>query len=343
MGFAVDSLPKTNVEEHEGIVFCGSSEGVGQAIASSAGKVLLLSDDLSLSEFALSPRVLSIVYDGDALPLFAMPDGVSRVVAAGKRDVLLAARYFAEIRQTACTLLPSEASLDGVFEERGEIVLGGERVCVPLSAAQTLCDPVRLSASLGEGFSRLLLTRLAFYEAAALSEFGICRRAVSCELPADAEGIVLENARVRRAERETYRGEGVLLAAALGGEHPAWDAYLLLSALYTSFFEKGRPRRYYTPDYRARARRAGVGTGELVLPTRQEYAERALVLERIRARFSKEFRTLLDGKEEFRARIATVCGAAVPPFCGGSETLRLLPELSRDGLSAIVRDFGLLE
>ena len=70
-----ETLPKRKDEEHEGIVFCAFGEGVRQALGRSAGKVLLLSDDGSLSPFSISPRAISLTFDGDALPLFAMLSG----------------------------------------------------------------------------------------------------------------------------------------------------------------------------------------------------------------------------------------------------------------------------
>ncbi len=339
-----ETLPKRKDEEHEGIVFCAFGEGVRQALGRSAGKVLLLSDDGSLSPFSISPRAISLIFDGDALPLFAMPDGVSRVIVSGGKETLWAARYFADVRQIPCTILPKTADLCGVFEQNGEVVIGGGHTVSPLAEGETLCDIERLSPSLAEGAARLLLTRLAFCEAEALTAFGIPRCGIGAELPQTAEEIVLENARVRRAERTGYGGEGAVLASLLKEETcPYWSAYLLLTALYAAFFEHGKPRRYATPDYRARAERAGVEYASLSIPSREEYAARALVLERIRARFTGEISAHIARREEFHAYVSRWSGTPLPQNGGNRESLSLLSELAGRGLTSVIRDFGLME
>ncbi len=344
MCLAENSLPKRNEEEHEGIVFCAFEEGVRQTLGRSAGKVLLLSDDGSLSPFATSPRTISVIFDGDVLPLFAMPDGVSRIIASGGRETLLAARYFADVRQIPCTLLPINAELCGVFERSGEVVVGGRKVHSPLAEGETVCDVERLSPSLAEGVARLLLTRLAADEAEALTAFGIPRRGIKSELPETAEEIVLENARVRRAEQTAYGGEGAVLSEMLQGEAcPAWSAYLLLTALYAAFFEKGKPRRYGTPNYRVRAERAGVEYASIFIPSREEYAARALILERVRARFIGEFSYHIAKREEFYALVSRWSKTPLPENGGDRELLSLLPERAGRGLSSIIRDFGLMD
>lgn len=344
MRLAGNSLPMRNGEEHEGVVFCTFGEGVRHALACSAGKVLLLSDDGSLSEFSSSPRAISMIFDGDTLPLFAMPDGVSRVVVSGGKEALFAGRYFADVRQIPCTLFPKTASLDGAFEKSGEILLGDERVISSLKEGEVLCDTERISPTLTEGAARLLLTRLAFSEAEALTAFGIPRRGIEAGTPATAEEIVTENARARREESEGgYAGEGIVLASLLREEAcPAWSAYLLLSSLYAAFFEKGKPRRYVTPDYRARAARAGVEFAEISIPTPEEYAARAMILERIRARFTREFSGYLSRREEDRSRLCGLNGLSLPETAD-RKILGWLPECAGSGLSAVIRDFGLME
>ncbi len=345
MRLALEPLPKKREEEHEGMVFGTLSEGVRQAMERSAGKVLLLSDSVSLAAFSASPRAISLIFDGDALPLFAMPDGVSRVIASGGKETLWAARYFADVRRIPCTLFPTSAALDGVFEAEGDIVLGDGRVRSALREGEAVCDAERLAPSLAEGFSRLLLTRLAFGEAAALTAFGIPRRGIGTELPETAEEIVLFNARVRRAERAGgYGGEGTVLASLCEKSPcPSWSAYVLLSSLYAAFFEKGKPRRYLTPDYRARAARAGVEYARIFVPTREEYAARALALERIRGRFVREFSHHIAKREENYARVSRWSTAPLSAQTGGRELLERLPECAGSGLSAVIRDFGLME
>lgn len=345
MCLAENSLPMMNGEEHERIVFKERSEGVRQALESSAGKVLLLSDDGSLSAFSIFPRTISLIFDGDTLPLFAMPDGVSRVIASGGKEALFAARYFANVRRIPCTLFPQTAALDGVFEPRGEIFLGGERVISSFADGECVCDEGVIAPTLAEGYARLLLTRLAFCEAEALTAFGIPRRGIASELPETAKEIASENARVRLAERAGgYGGEGTILASFLQGDPcPSWRAFLLLSALYAAFFEKGKPRRYLTPDYHARAARAGVETGSVRIPSREEYAARALILERIRARSIREFSGFITKRGEFYAAVSRLSSTPLPEKAGGRAYLDLLPEQAGSGLSAVIRDFGLME
>lgn len=344
MGLAAISLPKTNSEEHEGLRFCTMEEEVRQTVGQSAGKVLLLSDDLSFAEYATVPRAISLVFDGDALPLFSMPDGISRVLAAGGEETLTAARYFAQVRQIPCLLFPSHAALCGVYEPRGEILLGEERCKAPLAQAEVLCDMERLKDTLADGFARVLLTRLAFYEAKALQAFGISLRAENAELPASAEEIVLANARARRAEAGgDYAGEGVALSVALHGDPcPCLGAYLSLTALYAAFFEKGRPRRYFTPDYRARAAAAGTEQSAIAVPSTEQYAMRAMTLERIRAQFTREILALSAQREEICATVSQWIGRPYSFRCDRA-ALKRLPERAPQGLSAIIRDFGLME
>lgn len=345
MGLADFSLPKTNEAEHEGVLFCTVEEGVRQTVERSAGKVLLLSDDLSLSEFATSPRAISVVFDGDALPLFAMPDGVSRVIASGGKQALLAARYFAEVRRIPCTLFPQRADLCGVFERSGEILLSGERMTVPLAQGELICDMERLSSTLGAGYARILLTRLAKFETDALNAFGMERTCAAIELPADAEEIIRFNAEARRAERDgAYCGEGAVLASLLKEEpFPEWSAYRLLTALYAAFFERGKPRRYLLPDYKARAESAGVPYAEAIPPTREQYVHRAMTLERIRARFISRIRTHLQERETLAARLKDWYGAELPRRGWNTVMLKKLPEYAPGGLTAIIRDFGLMD
>ena len=331
MGLAAISLPKKNLEEE--IIFSSTEEGVRQALECSAGKVLLLSDDGSFSSFATFPRALSLIFDGDVLPLFSMPDGISRVLASGGEETLVAARYFAEVRGIPCRVFPSNAALFGVFERRGEVFLGDDRALSPLAECDAVCDMSRLEASLADAYARLLLARLALFEAKALTAFGIPREAEETALPETKEEIVLGNARLRRAEsRGAYAGEGAALARLLQDEElPCRTAYHLLTSLYAAFFEYGKPRRYFTPDYRVRAAEAGTVP---CVPTRD------LALERMRAHFAKEIGRELKNRDRDCAMFRT-------PLRGDFERrmkiLKQLPEYAKNGLSAIIRDFGLME
>lgn len=343
------SVPKTTpfCGDESTKEFAGTEEVVKRELAHCAGKALLLSDGaLALSAFP-SPRAIGAVFEGDALPLFSMPDGISRVMAAGDRETLFAARYFAEVRNIPCILFPSDAALDGVFEKRGEILLGGERVAAPLKEGYLVCDPERMRPSCANAYARILLGRIAKIETEALNEIRAARLVCvpATELPASFEELVEANAALRRAEAEgAYAGEGIVLAELLGGEPvPCWNAYLLLSALYAAFFGKGKPRRYFTPDYRARAERAGTEYAPRFIPTAEEYVSRAMELERVRARFAAETLALLDGREACFRAVSSRTERRIPSRGGRTDVLSLLPEHAPTGLSAVIRDFGLME
>lgn len=346
MVYSETSLLETNPgngENCESEIIFGSADGhISEALKNAPGKVLCVFDQTGciFSEAALSPRTISAVFDGDCLPLFSMPDGVSRVLAAGSAETLRAARYFAEVRGIGALLFPVSGMFDGVFERRGEICLGGTSMCVPLKGGKTVCDGELVAPSLARAYARLLLGRLADFEAHALTAFGI--QAAACGGEGEwetAEEICLANAARRRQEAEgAYEGEGVALARLLGGEVPEWSAYLKLSALYAAFFSKGKPRRYFTPDYRARAREAG--TDRSAVPSPEEYVLRALALERCRAPLLKEISGLADRRGIFFKRISQY--AEVSPY-ETREGLKYLPERFAGGLSSIIRDFGLME
>lgn len=342
-----DSLPMINPGpgREDELVFAAWEEEL-RSVNSGAGKTLLISEGCEpFAAAAVSPRVVSVVFDGDCLPLFAMPDGVSAVFCAGSAKTLRAARYFAEIRGVPCTLFPENAALDGAFERRGEVLLGGKDLPVPLRPGRVVCDMDRLAPSLAEARARLLLSRLSGFEGRALCAFGF--RVGFEELPpfsGTEREIVEENAARRKREREgAYPGEGVVLAQILGEsgyDYPAWRAYLELTSLYAAFFEKGMPRRYLLPDYRARAERAGVPLPRI--PTAEEYALRAIALERMRAPFTREARAILRGREKERLALAALAGETIPET-GELSLLDRLPERAPEGLTAIIRDFGLME
>lgn len=338
-----DTLPMRTAagERSQGkVCFAQTESTVRELLENASGRVLLLSEG-AFAGAALSPRAVSLIYDGDALPLFAMPDGVSHIAAAGGEELLFAARYFAEVRGIPVTLFPESSTLAGCFEGRGELALGGERTVVPLAEGKVVCDSKRLSPTLAEGYARLLLSRLSALEARALTAFGLCVRGETVSFDGTEEGIVTANAARRIREREgIYAGEGVVLAGLLGGEAPSWNAYLLLTALYAAFFEKGKPRKYFTPDYRARAARAGANY-PVGLPTAEEYVLRALALEGCRGEFAREFGALCAEREQIHREISRF--GDLPENGGDLSRLQLLPERAPNGLSAIIRDFGLME
>lgn len=355
MQLAEDSVRKTNAEEGEnsgrkgGLIFCPTERAVRERLFESDGKTLLLSDKGSFSVFsqaAGSGKTLSIVLDEeDALPLFSMPDGVRRVFAAGGAETLKAARCFAAIRDLPCTLFPASLAMDGVFGEGGEVKIAGERTSVPLAAGEVVCDLSFAAPSAPRAYARLLLSRLALLEDRALRYFKAGRGDEEAEEKAysllssltglSAREIALRNARMRKLEAEgAYVGEGVVLARSLGERGaPEREAYRLLTALYRTFFAKGKPVRYGVPDYRARALAAGRLYSEQKIPSVREYSRRALALEGIRASFSAELS---------RLPAAPFDDASYAEGERGVRELKKLPETA-GGLSAVIRDFGLMD
>ena len=139
-------------------------------------------------------------------------------------------------------------------------------------------------------------------------------------------------------------GEGetlVELHKAAGDSFPVWRAFCELLALYTAFFECGKPRRYYVPDYSARAQSAKARYWRVNIPSPQEYEYRAGMLERMRVPFSAELGALLKRREQFVRAFSALAGTQPPQV--NFKRLKLLPEHCPNGLSALIRDFGLME
>ena len=74
------------------------------------------------------------------------------------------------------------------------------------------------------------------------------------------------------------------------------------------------------------------------IPTAEEYARRALILERRRSDLLAEIRAI-DRETHSVCAVLKKSGEN----SGISDALRTLPEHCPDGLSAIIRDFGLME
>ena len=347
------SVPKINPADGgrcggDGLSFCTAREGAAQFLQGRAGKVLALAEDSAFSALLPAvrlPHTISMLWEGDVLPLFAMPE-VACVMAAGREEAVRAARFFAAVRRIPCAIFPSEAALGGVFCARGAISLNGNRLNVPLAPAEVYCDCRMLRDSLAEGYARLMLSRLALFEAKAVGlichvRFGGAAYEEAFSLTEmrgelSAEEIVRRNARLRILEDEGLpRGEGMALE---GSAYSRWRA---LTALYLAFFGKGRPRRYAVPDYAARAKAANVPYGGLTLPSRQEYALRALRLERARGELLAELRSIAGRKSAYE-RVLRMYGAHLPQTIGRT-VFRTLPERADGGLSAVIRDFGLLD
>lgn len=361
MPFKSASVPMTNLQdtnetdgtEGEKLRLIGLNDGVAQAFAEvPAGKALLVSDEDSYRHFAAfaeNPRVLFIILDSsDCLPLFSMPDGITEVLAAGGGKVLRAARFYATVNRIACYLFPTDGTLEGAYGA-GDVSVGGEATRFPLSEANVFCD-VSLIRSFACAYARLLLSKLALVEAQAMRAFQkkpendlIELVGLECAKLEDLSQteILRKNARLRNFEAEGFpAGEGALLAEDLGGDCPQWEAFLLLLACYGAFFQTGKPRKYFVPDYRERARRANVDYSRIFIPTEEEYAQRAIALERMRGPMLGELREIEENLAIYR-RVMRVYG--VQTIHSEPERLNYLPERYPKGLCAVIRDFGLME
>ena len=353
-----DLLPKTTApEEEEGeLVFCSSEEGVREVTKiRPAGKLLFVTDGSAFKAFrnCLPSRALCLVLDSDdCLPLFLTSDDIAMVVAAGQKNTLVSARFFAQIRKIPCALFPVSATLDGVYEPRGSVLLGGAEDSVPLKAAKVCCDRALLAPSLGQAYMRLLLARLALIEAQTLQGLGMeeggedaRERAYRTLLPLKSktlsfEEVALKNAEIRRCEQGGMRiGEGKILAEEIGrnGEE---KAFFLLAALYTAFFLRGKPR-LRVPDYAARAKAASAAYCQQRVPTLQEFAHRTAAFERIRGKVGRELEDFLEGEMHYKKNFYELTGRAIVGVNGASP-LKNLPEKA-GGLSSVIRDFGLME
>lgn len=348
MKLAERSVPKKMPEEGRcggGLVFCRAEEQAPRLMQMSAGKLLLVSDEKNIRFLSLlkGPRTLSVCLTGkSALPLFAMPDGVGAVAAAGGAAVMKAARLFATARRIPCALFPSDVSFDGVFGAREEVEIE-DAVVFELKEASVYCDRRFMEESLGEGLARLMLSRLALFEGRA----NAILRGIPLP-PEDAfplfsdlsalsfEEIAERNAALRRLERSgTPTGECMLLARKVG----SMRAYIDCRALYAAFLKRGKPS-LRCPDYSRRAEEAGVCPSSP--PGEEEYSRRCEMLSRRRGDLLRELDCMLRDEPALLRRYARLCGA---PYTGGGrrEDLKYLPEYAPDGLSALIRDFGLME
>lgn len=338
-----------------GLLLSTAREAIDRALCAHSGRILVLSDGASFSQFVPAARLehtVCMLWDGNALGLFALPE-VRHVLVSGGREALEAARFFAHVRRISCTAFPQHAALDGVFNARGAVCLDGHRLEVPLAEAQVVADTSLLANTLAEGYARLLLSRLALFEATALAK--ICCRERSGAvweeaflLTSDVRGelsereVVLRNAALRRLENEGVPcGEGRVLAELSASRYPAATAYLSLCALYTAFFERGVPRRYAVPDYAVRSSRSGTRYAETHVPTPTQYASRAIYLERVRGELLVQMRHIRAAKQTQLAAMR----ALDEKFSADASlaSLNCLPEHAPEGLSAVIRDFGLLD
>lgn len=370
MKLAEHSVRKTNSAEgcgmpdgmEGGLNFCSVQEGFARIRKEvPIGTLFLVADEEGyplLAPFSGAPRTFFLVSDGaDALPLFSAPDGVTCICAAGGRELLQAARYFAEINRMPCYLFPIFAACDGLFNPYGKINAGDASGEFPLACGRIFCDVSALKG-ISSAYARILLSRLALFERRVLRTFcgmetgDMYDRAYAATLSAeescDAETIVCVNALLRKSEEEGAPvGEGIMLARLLaqdGVKNSEWSAYLQLSGLYAAFLKRGVPRRYFVPDYALRAVQAGVGESGYLrakIPTSREYAFRAIALEKMRALFLREINAILERRETHLHVFVRLGGKNEETT--SFERLRFLPEYVPVGLSAVMRDFGLME
>lgn len=318
-------------------IFCSLREKISEIMQHAAGKILLVAEEAAFPAVAFAvrmPRVVSAV-TADALPLFAMPE-TSVVLGVGGENVMRAARLYASVRKAACVLFPTDPQLDGVYGE-GAIV-NGMRLDFPLSDGEVCFDETLLYPSIANAYARLLLNRLALFEAWAKSRFDggeppqePYRILMDLDI-SDRREILLKNAALRRMGAPD--GEGKILARREGN----FAAFEALTELYVAFFRHGSPRKYAAVDYEGRAKAAGIPYADMHIPTVEEFAHRALVLDGRRGEFLREL-DLITRKSATYRRIYRSLGGEVRRAV---ENVRLLPELS-GGLSEIIRDFGLLE
>lgn len=340
------SVPKKNppLGAEKKLIFTSAKEDIAARFKLfSGGKIALVSDQGRFSlfrDFALSPRAICLILEDDALPLFSLPEGVCCVLAAGGRETLLAARCFAEVRRLPCAVYPSDALLAGAAEKTALLPVGGDLSSHTLAPAAVCCDEELLSPPLGEGYAALLLARLSHFESRALSEFGMGEVRPAVTLPELSFRPVFSA--LFALPEELKEGECFTLASLLkedGEKTPNIRAYHELLALYAAFFLKGKPRKHFVPDYALRLQRSKSPLSAFV-PTPEEYAARALALERIRGPFAAEAVRLLNERDMEEQRIS----ALSPVNTRGDRTrLKYLPEYAPNGLSSVVRDFGLTD
>ncbi len=333
--------------------FCTTAEAVELILRKyPAGKLALFCDGKSfpaLSFLARNRRVLTLVSaSDDALPLFALPESVTCVIAVGNGVTFTLARYFAEVRRVGCVLLLREATCEGLYGKRASVRVGGERGTYPLAEADIFVDPACVEG-VAEGYARLLLARLARFEGRALALLrGNTGAKTGAWMQVLAEGVTREevlSAGMARAfaEGEAPQGEGVILAERLGGEFSRWRAYRQLLAIYLAGIKRGAPRPYFVPDYLARCQRAGVGNAGYLrakIPTVEEYASRAIALEKTRGILTGELLLLFEQLKACRRTYILLGGKE--ESIENLEELRRLPEHAPEGLCAIWRDFGLI-
>lgn len=347
------SAPKTNPwTEQGGEVFSSLEQSFFAFANRTCGKILVVTDKTAYARLAFAvrhPRSLCVVLEAeDALPLFSFSDA-GAVFAAGGDFVLRAARMFSALNRLPLLLAPSDAGLCGAID-RAAVLVDGNRANFPLAEGELCLDLALLKPSLAEGYARLLLARLAVLEARAAalllirpSDFADEMLSALSVLDKDcgAEDIVRANFSLRRLESEgAPTGEGTVLAELHHGEARRIRAFCELFALYAAFFRRGHPRKYTVPDYSARAKKAG--TTVSLPPTAEDFAQTIFNFERRRADLSRLLEPVERGYSRYLRTYSRLSGKAIVKKRDLS-VLQYLPEHCPEGLTALIRDFGLME
>lgn len=346
MELAESSVPKTNLPSGECGAevgrLCSLKEAVPSFAEARAGKTLFVADKGAFPCIAFAARradAVSAVIGRDALPLFAMPE-TSGVFAVGGGHVMAAARLYASVRNVPCMLFPTESGLLGAFGQSERAIVGGAPFACPLAEGE-VCFDRALIGDFAEGYARLLLGRLALFEQRALWIFGEREKPeeepfrVLMDLGGEMgeEEILRRNALLRRMD--FIEGEGKLLAERIG----AFAAFETLLKLYLAFFRCGGAMHTVVCDYEGRAWEAGVPFSAMRIPSEETFARRALVLEARRGELLRELGLIAGQREAFRRNYRLLGGRTAGEDLAAA---KYLPERS-GGLSAVIRDFGLME
>ncbi len=379
------SLQKMAQSKYEGELFFGNAEEAGDILSGRhpyAGVLLLLSVKTA-DKFAFfrrifpSATVMVLLPRDGAENLFGLSDEISLVVAYGEGYAVRAARYFASVRALPCALFAFSAAaeeLAAITDSRVHIAVGGEEAEYPASpAAYLFADTALLDkTSFAEAYADAAMRRAVLFE---LRFDGIILQTAYdralYETVSDAVSVCGEMPFAALEKRSLFcaallfslcrargfpRGEAETLAESYrrlgGGPVSAFYALDKLSKVYNVFFTCGKYRKYYTPPYHARIRRAaglyGKSEEEIsakqTVPPVEKTALYAEITEGVRAQFLSESRELLrraaqagEELQAYRERFPVenrLLNAA----------LKYLPEgCPHYGITALMRDFGLFD
>lgn len=342
------------------------------------GKLLLLADEetadeaLALKETFIDFRVYFAVQgkQESANGLFSLPDDVRAAVAVGGRSIA-AARFFCTLRGACLVAIPARCSAAEIFCPRSE---GG----YPVNEPDAVLFDKNFALGRAEGAAVAALSALYAEDIDIDGVFSGARKDAGYEmLRLSASLAVQVGAKVGRAPKESGRrraGSGERLFESLCLQEialmacprlPSRAFYHLLSgkgaplgecafaalhyaqARYAALFENGRPRRYFVPDYAARARRAAEYVGEeafanIKVPSAEECFAAAEIFEESRLHFAAAAEALGAYAEKIR-RVYYAEGGKKPLFASGAleEAFSLAADLSPMlSVGALERDLG---